>query len=671
MLQKARNKISPRLIPLWEGRSLLLAVGLALTLCAVLLLLRPPEMIRFADQRAYDLMLAGRTVAPRSALPVIVGIDDKSLTAHGQWPWPRYRLAMLVDKLSRQGAAAIALDMLMPEPDRTSPEIILRERSRDLGEKDIFVGSPAGLPSNDRQLVEALRQSPSVLGFLLEFRGTAHRPAFPPEPLRQMIVHLDKPGIDHFPIPIGITASLPALSGAARTTGFTNAQPDWDGVLRRTPIVLRDGDRWYPSLALAALLLAEKDRNLRLVRQSGEMFLEWHGRRVPLDTKGNMLLDFRGGRRSFPYLSAADVLADRVPAGSLRGRLIFVGAWAEALGDRHVTPLDRSLSGLEVHATVAENLLAGKFLARPDWARGAELFAVLAFGILTAIALSRAGFLPSLAIVIAGITLPAWGTALLFHSRGLFVSPVLPSLVVLAQAILLSLIKYGIETRKVYQRTRDLLQAQDAIIISMTALAEARDNETGGHIIRTQRYVEALARQLVSHPRFKPALSDDAIELLAKSAPLHDIGKVGIPDRILCKPGSFTAEEFQIMKSHTLIGAAALAKTVATRQRPESLAFLTFAREIAESHHEKWDGSGYPHGLRGDDIPMAGRLMALADVYDALISKRIYKPAFPHEKARDIIIRGGGSHFDPDVVTAFVQCEEQFRVIASELAEED
>lgn len=212
----------------------------------------------------------------------------------------------------------------------------------------------------------------------------------------------------------------------------------------------------------------------------------------------------------------------------------------------------------------------------------------------------------------------------------------------------------------------ELNRSRDATIIGLSTLAEVRDNETGAHILRTQRYVKTLAEELKKSPKHQDFLTNDVIELLFKSAPLHDVGKVGIPDSILLKPGKLTEEEFKIMKNHPLIGAAALQTT---EKNSDSSAFLKFAIEIAATHHEKWDGTGYPVGLVGDAIPLSGRLMALADVYDALICKRVYKPAFSHEATKDIILAGKGTHFDPEIVDAFLVCEQQFIQIAQKYKE--
>ena len=216
--------------------------------------------------------------------------------------------------------------------------------------------------------------------------------------------------------------------------------------------------------------------------------------------------------------------------------------------------------------------------------------------------------------------------------------------------------------QEVNLRTREVSAIEDVTIMAMASLAETRDVDTGNHIRRTQHYVRALARQLSTHPRFAAFLDNHTIGLLFKSAPLHDIGKVGIPDRILLKPGKLTPEEFEVMKTHTTLGRDAIEH--AEQMLGCEVAFLKIAKEIAYSHQEKWDGSGYPQSLKGDQIPISARLMALADVYDALISRRIYKEPISHEAAMHIIAMTRGRHFDPDVVEAFLVIQDTFKAIA-------
>lgn len=224
--------------------------------------------------------------------------------------------------------------------------------------------------------------------------------------------------------------------------------------------------------------------------------------------------------------------------------------------------------------------------------------------------------------------------------------------------------------QKVKERTAELAQTQDVTILGLATLAEYRDNETGGHILRTQRYVETLAAHMKRNETYGAFLDDDTIELLFKSAPLHDIGKVGVPDRILLKPGKLTDEEFDVMKKHVVYGHDAIRMAEASLDTADDgNSFLRIAREVAISHHEKWNGFGYPRGLEGGAIPIPGRLMAIADVYDALISKRVYKAAFPHAKAVGIMREEREKHFDPAVVDAFLEIEGDFASISAEFAD--
>ena len=221
--------------------------------------------------------------------------------------------------------------------------------------------------------------------------------------------------------------------------------------------------------------------------------------------------------------------------------------------------------------------------------------------------------------------------------------------------------------QEVARRMAENQLIQEVSIHALAHLAETRDPETGNHLRRTQEYVRTLARGLKHHPRFSHYLDERTIGQLAQSAPLHDIGKVGIPDHILLKPGKLTPDEWAIMKTHAEIGAEAIAQAIADSARP--VEFLQIAQEIARGHHEKWDGSGYPRGLACDGIPISARLMALADVFDALICARVYKPPMPYEEAYSIIVSGSGTHFDPDVVDAFIREFDTFKRIADNYAE--
>jgi putative two-component system response regulator len=210
------------------------------------------------------------------------------------------------------------------------------------------------------------------------------------------------------------------------------------------------------------------------------------------------------------------------------------------------------------------------------------------------------------------------------------------------------------------------LESRDMMIFAMAKLAESRDNETGAHLERTRAYCKILAEQMSHDPKFAGVIDGEFVRTIYATSPLHDIGKVGIPDAVLLKPGKLTDDEFRIMQKHVEIGASTLEAVL--KQNP-CAGYLKMARDIAWAHHERFDGTGYPRGIKGQDIPIAARIMALADVYDALRSRRVYKEGYPHATAKRIIEDASGGHFDPDVVNAFKQCDGQFVAVSEQLAD--
>ncbi len=249
-----------------------------------------------------------------------------------------------------------------------------------------------------------------------------------------------------------------------------------------------------------------------------------------------------------------------------------------------------------------------------------------------------------------------------------------------------SVVLARVRTQLELKRARDLIAEQNTVleaeivrrmaendliqmigIRALAHLAEIRDLETGAHILRTQHYVRELAIRLQEHPRFRAILSDRYIDLLTRSAPLHDIGKVAIPDVILQKPGPLTAAEWEIMKTHSSKGAEAI--QLAERDVDQPVEFLDMAKEITHWHHEQWDGSGYPDGLAGENIPLSARLMAVADVFDSLINTRVYKLPMSFDEAREVIAAGRGTHFDPDISDAFLAAFDEFVAITRQYRE--
>ncbi len=667
---RRKKSVAQRLSPLGQGRISLLLSGCVVTIIAVVLLFYPPELLRFFDYRIFDLLLSRQPGQELEHRPVVVGIDEESLARFGQWPWPRYRLAQLLESIGQHGAAAIGVDLLMPEEDRTSPNIILRERQRDLSENVVAAAWLRNLQQNDQLLAKALSDVPAVLGFkFLPSAENASTRQWTPRPLPGVVVRNERGEALPWAESQGVLASLDLLMNSAKQNAFVNAVADRDGVVRRAPLLLSYQGNYYPSLALATVMEKLGASQLRFDVLRQETVLSWNGRQVPLDKRGNMLLGF-SGPSAYRYVSAADLLQGKLPKESLSGAVVFVGAVAAGLGDRHVTPLDRNFSGVKVHAVVASNLLNQSWYSHPVWARGVEFLSVLFFGFLSVWMYSFFNLRIPLLLSLGASVALVWGSAALFSGAHYFISPTVPVLVLVLNAGLLGLMRYGIAAKHLRHRTHDLLKAQDATIVSLITLAETRDKGTGEHILRTQRFVKALAEQLQKDSIYRDGISDEDIEIMFQSAPLHDIGKVGIPDRILTKEGKLTEEETAIMRQHPGLGAAALSSTAEVLENPGSYAFLHYARQMAETHHERWDGSGYPAGLRGEGIPLAGRLMALADVYDALVSKRSYKAASSHEQAREYILSTSGQLFDPEIVKAFLACEDVFAEITEAYRDE-
>jgi adenylate cyclase len=656
----------------WQG--IVVLCGLSVTLLFSLISIYPRSFLSLVGLQVYDSMVRSLPQSERGEQPVIVDLDEKALAAFGQWPWPRYRVALLLDKLRQLGAEAVGLDIIFAEPDRTSLHILRQELERDFHAQLSLAGLPPVLHNNDLALAEALRKGPFVLGykFFFEKNGAPGKERFLHPLDAAFLQDVAASGRDFLFAARDATANIGELTAAVDASGFVNYSADADGVLRRVPLLMSYRDKLYPALALATVMKAWGLKGVALDMHAGRLeAVVVNGRRIPVDPAGNLLLAYQGNGHFFDYLSAADILNDAVPPERVAGKVVLVGTSAAGLMDSHPTPLDPVYPGVAVHATIIGNIMNGHFFARPLWARGFEFAALIVLGCLSTLLLARANALISVCLLVAGGCGIWYGCFILLAKKGIFVNPLCLVLMLGVNFALLSLLKFWREEREVRKRTRELLLAQDTTILSLTALAETRDNETGGHIQRTQHYVRALAEHLSQHPRFKEHLDWATIELFFRSAPLHDIGKVGVPDSILLKPGRLSAEEFSAMKEHARLGHDTLVKAESLLQDEKGHSFLHLAGEIAYSHHEKWNGGGYPLGLKGDAIPLAGRLMALADVYDALISARCYKPPFSHAEAVQIIQKGRGSHFDPDVVDAFLALQESFQLIARRFADDE
>jgi adenylate cyclase len=658
-------------------RGWIFLAGVCATFLMAVLTIFKPDFFRFLDYKTYDTLVRSVGLSAKGPLrssPVIVDIDEQSLARFGQWPWPRYRMGLLLQKIRDLGASSVGLDMVFPEPDRTSLAVVREEVRREYGVRLDLTGIPAQLTDNDTILADALSRGPFVLGYSFLFtagEAGSGECALHPVPAAVMGQPATPSLAGGLFKATGVACSLGMLSRSVPASGFFNVIPDDDGVIRRVPLLIEYHDKMYPCLALATIMRSAGIRQLVLKTTSqGLEGIALDDSVIPVDAKANLLIRFGDKSRPITHIPARDILLDRVPPKQLEGKIVFVGSSAVGLEKLHATPLSPALPGAEIHATIADNIMRREFLSRPGWVPGLELALVLVCGIASAALLSWArSILGFFVIILSGVGL--WlASGWVLQGQGIFVSPLFPLVTLGANFSLLTFFKYQREERTVKSRNKELVVMQNFTIQCLAALTETRDSETGRHIERCQHYVKTLSNHLAGEPRYADILDDETVDLLYRSASLHDIGKVGVPDRILLKPGRLTADEYQEMKKHTLYGREAIERAEHLYGKNVKDSFLKFGKVIAYTHHEKWDGSGYPEGLAGEGIPLFGRIMAIADVYDALICKRRYKPSFSHEEAVEIITRNKGTHFDPRLVEAFLEIREEFRNIARHLPDE-
>jgi adenylate cyclase len=637
----------------------LLATCLALG-CAVALLhlLRPPIMAR-ADLAVYDRLLTAAPLRAPSGRVALVEVDERSLGEAGRWPWPRDRVADLLDRVRALGASAVGLDVLFAEADTGGDAA----GSAAPGAS----GAPA-LSARDAALAAALGRGPFVIGYAFTFDRPIDRPC------HLQSIGLARTGagggLTQVPRAAGVLCSLVPLGVAASSSGFMNASTDADGILRRMPLIIEFGGEIYPSLALATVRAGlAADRLAVSDPAAGWPALLLGNRQIPLDADGSVLVRYRGPAGTIPRFSAIDVLRERVTPGALAGRIAFVGVSAIGLGDTVATPLGTFLPGAEIQATMADNLLQGDFVRRPPGVTVAELGLVLCVVVGVALAVAGLGWRWSLPLAVGAGLLLWLGAGWLLARRGWYVSPLFPTIALVGAIGLAALHRLIAERARADQSTRQLRTAREMVLHALTSLTETRDFETGAHLVRTSRYTRVLGEALASHPKFRGFLTAETIDLIARLAPIHDIGKVGVADRTLRKPGPLSDDERAEMSRHPIYGRDVIVRTE-ERVGVRDDFLLKLAKEIVYSHHERWDGSGYPEGLRGEAIPVPGRMVALVDVYDALASARVYKGALPHDEVVQAIVAARGTHFDPDMVDAFLGIQETWRRIAIDFADE-
>jgi adenylate cyclase len=615
-------------------------------------------VFKSADNFFYDLLLETTATGTVSDRITIIDIDETSLAAVGQWPWPRYLLAKLIKELFGNRPAAIGIDILFPEPDRSSLTNIQQQFQKDFALNIGFTGVPPAMQDNDLYLAHVLRQADVVGARYFYFDHFNKK--LPPLRIPFDVVDQSR---RLSPDPAeGVLTNTLQIETALKYTGFLNNQSDMDGLLRSTPLLISLKDKTFTNLSLSTFLKAHNIKNVHVSENFFGPYIKAGEYKIPITRNGYMQIRFTGPGRSHKFISAADILNQNYSPEDLQGKILFIGASATGLGDIHHTVFDPNYPGVETHAAILSSVYQNRQVIIPIWSKafisGLCLFTGILMSFLLFLSASPMGLLAGTAVWSA-ILLTS--SLLCFVKISVFVSPVWPIFLTVSMFVFASFVRFIAAKKASFAWFKKLAQAQQFTIKTVVSLVETRDPETGQHIVRTQNYAKALAFHLKQTGLFPGILTDGYIETLYHAAPLHDIGKVGIPDNILLKPGKLTDEEFEIMKTHAAIGRDTLQRTDAKEM---DNSFLKMGARIAGSHHERWDGKGYPEGLCGAKIPLCGRIMTICDVYDALINERCYKSAFSHEKAMNIILSEKGALFDPRLVDAFFAIENTVQAIA-------
>ncbi len=613
----------------------------------------------YIDNLFYDSLIRTQASGKTAEQIVVIDVDERSIAEIGQWPWPRYRIAELIGALADMQPAAIGLDIIFSEPDRTSPATLRKNFKNDFHLDITFSGIPERLTDNDELLGEVLEQSRTVGANYFYF----NQPGSEQSCLKQSFFIEDEGGLLHLHDAPAVLCNTPEINNRLLYNGYINSMLDADGMMRRLPLLIRHEGLIFPNLSLATFMRSLDIDGGDVVAGTYGPVLKIGMYSVPITSEGFAYLRFNGPSRLQATISAADVLRGKVSRDDLQGKILFIGTSAIGLSDIVPTPVDGLFPGVHTHFLLVDNILNASMIYKPEWAEAVNLILCVVTGLFMVLLFVRSSGPLVLLFGTASLALLAMLAATVFFlAENVFISPGRPIIVAASLFAFCSAVRYAIEKRAAFKWYQQLANVQQVTIESMATVAETRDPETGAHIKRTQHYVKALAEELLRTKKCTDILNPVYIETLFLSAPLHDIGKVGVPDNILMKPGKLTDEEYMEMKKHTLYGEKTL---VSTMQKIKGDNFLLVAAEIAATHHEKWDGTGYPKSLAGEDIPLSGRLMAVADVYDALTSKRCYKVPFTHANAKDIMVEGRGTSFDPMVLDTFWAIEKNILEISA------
>ncbi|WP_321402778.1 CHASE2 domain-containing protein [Maridesulfovibrio sp.] len=496
----------------------LVITGLAVSILVAALYIFQPPILQFVDYKIYDQYMSSSPVGQKTNIPVIVDIDDESLAELGQWPWPRYRMALLLAKIQQAGALSTGLDILIGEPDRTSPYTIRDSLRDELGVTVDFKGLPQGLMDNDKVLADILRQGRYVLGFYFDFMEDQKDPSVHDQPCFVKPVSIAQIRAKGSPALKDLTLNaldaicpLPVLAKASPLCGFYNTITDYDGVVRRVPLIISLNGKQYPSLALATLMKAMGRKNI-LVKTSpiGIESIRIGKTTIPVDAKGQMLIRYRGGMAEFPYYSAKDILSGKIGEKELKGKVVFMGTSAAGLRDLRVTPFASDYPGVEVHATIVDNILTKDFILKPDWVPGLELMLVLAAGIVSMILLTWSRSLWIILPIAAMGAAIVYGSIQIFRTYDAYLTPMYSLIVLGLNFTMLTLIKFWRE-----EGQKKFLQATFSSYLAPELIDEMFSNREMPELGGEARQITAYFTDIQSFSTFSEKLTaPQLVELL-------------------------------------------------------------------------------------------------------------------------------------------------------------
>ena len=605
------------------------------------------NIIKNLDFRLYDILTQFISDEDETTPNVVVvDVDNRSLREFSQWSG--IVNSQLINQLSLYQPKSIGLNIVFSEKDRSSPLNIEQFYKDFYNFKMEMPTLPNVIYDNDFLLEKSISESQTVLSIYLSQEDDFFKEC-----------GFFKHSQGNFS---NINTSLEAksilcnyknLQSKNKNFGFSNLERDGDGLFRRTPLFTSYQNRLIPSFALATLL------NIASIVEGKEKNkFSLLGHDIHLNKNSYVLLNFNS--RCSTKVSAIDVLRKKVGKELFQGKIVLIGSSANSMNYRYLLSSYKKMSNTMIQATLINNILNDTLYVQPQRYKTINLYlSFLLSLIIIWLLFKRWHVVLILFFLITMIGSSLWVviayTNHVYISIGYLWIPFLDFFFILSISFIL------LYVREKEKSTLALMESHSATIDTISLIASMHDDETGAHINRTKNYVKVLAEYFYKKKAYPELLTPEYINSIYEAAPLHDIGKIGIPDSILKKPGKLTEEEFEIMKTHSTLGKNVIQNTMNSYDKND---FLKVAYNIAFYHHEKWDGTGYPNGLKGHEIPLEAQFMTLADVYDALISKRRYKEAFSFEVAEKIILEGEGTVYSPEIIEAFLKLKEEFREIA-------